>query len=399
MNQDNGILFTAKKIGNATIKNRFIRSATFENAANQDGSIGEEYIKIYERLSKGQVGLIITGMVYTSGEGKSYHRQAGLHSDEAIAGFAAMNDMVHQNGSKIFAQLCHGGRQSMALGWRPPAPSVGMIDLTYRIFPRSMNNREILSAIKTFASAAKRAQKAGFDGIQIHAAHGYLISEFLSPYFNRRSDEWGGSTEKRFNFLKRVYEAMREAVGSTYPITAKINIEDHTPKTGLTIKESVEHIKGLVDLGIDAVEISCGTLSFSMFNQSRGNVPVAALAKVMIRPLQPFARLFLKTVYPEKKFVFYEDYNLWACDDVKPLLNDTPLMLVGGLRSYESMEKIVREQKADFVSMCRPFIRQPMIVKNWSNGDIKQLTCNNCNNCFGFVPLDESIRCNLNRSF
>ncbi len=399
MNKDDRILFTPKTIGKVTIKNRIVRSATFENAANKDGSIGDEYIKIYDKLSRGEIGLIITGMIHPSDNAKSYHRQAGLHSDDRISAFSAMNDRVHQNGSMIFAQLCHGGRQSNVLGLRPGAPSTGMPDFIYRVCPRPMNNREILSAIKNLAVAAKRAQKAGFDGIQIHAAHGYLISQFLSPYFNRRRDEWGGSAEKRFNFLKRVYESMREAVGSSYPITAKMNIGDHTPKPGLTIEESAGHIKRLVELGIDAVEISCGTLCFSMFNQSRGQVPVEVLSQAMIRPLQPFARMTLKLAFPEKKFNFYENYNLWACDVIKPLLGNIPLILVGGVRDYESMSGIVREQKADFVSLCRPFIRQPMFVKSWAEGDVKKLTCNNCNKCFGFVPLDESVRCNLNRSF
>jgi len=399
MNKDERILFTPAKIGNVTIKNRFVRSATFENAAGKDGSIGGEYIKIYDTLSKGETGLIITGMIHTGDEGRSYHRQAGLHSDEMISAFLAMNDKVHRNGSKIFAQLCQGGRQSNVLGLRPGAPSTGMIDLIYRVYPRPMQNREILSAIQSFAAAAKRAQKAGFDGIQIHAAHGYLISQFLSPYFNRRKDEWGGTVEKRFNFLKRVYESMREAVGSSYPLTAKINIEDHTPYPGLMLEESVEHIKKMVELGIDAVEISCGTLCFSMFNQSRGQVPVDVLSKAMIKPLQPFARMTLKLAYPEKKFRFSENYNLRACGELKPLMGGIPLILVGGVRDYESMSGIVRGQKADFVSLCRPFIRQPMFVKSWAGGDVRELTCNNCNKCFGFVPLDETIRCNLNRKF
>jgi len=188
-------------------------------------------------------------------------------------------------------------------------------------------------------------------------------------------------------------------VGSSYPITAKMNIEDHTPKPGLTIEESAGHIKRLVELGIDAVEISCGTVSFSLFKQCRGNVPVKVLAKAMIKPIQPFTEITLKIAWPDKNYTFYENYNLEACDKVKHLMGNTPLILVGGLRNYESMEKIIREQKADFISLCRPFIRQPMIVKNWGSGDIKQITCNNCNNCFGYVPLDESVRCNLNRAF
>ncbi len=399
MDKNNHMLFTSRMIGEVTIKNRFVRSATFESAANEDGSIGEDYLKIYDTLAKGEIGLIITGMIFTSIDGKSYLHQAGLHSDETISGFSNMTDRVHRNGSKIFAELCHGGRQSQMQGIRPAAPSAGRPDMIYRVYPRSMDNKEIVNVIKTFGDAAKRAKEAGFDGIQIHAAHGYLLSEFLSPYLNHRRDEWGGSSEKRFNLLKRVYQYIREAVGSTYPVTVKINIEDYTPKPGLSLEESVEQVKRLIELCIDAIEISCGTLAFSMFNQSRGSVPVQAFAKAMPKPLQPLARLLLKIAYPEKKYTFYEDYNLRACDDIKPLMGNTPLIVVGGLRSYKSMEKIVQDRKADFISISRPFIRQPMIVKKWSEGDFKPMTCTNCNNCLGGIAIHERLKCNRDRIF
>ena len=399
MDMNNRILFSSEKIGQITIKNRFVRSATFEHAANEDGSIGDNYIKIYERLAQGEIGLIITGMIHVSPDGKSYHRQAGLHDDATISGFSDLTNKIHRHGSTIFAQLCHGGRQSRVQGLRPAAPSAGRPDLIYQVYPRSMNSEEILNVIRTYGDAAKRAQKAGFDGIQIHAAHGYLINEFLSPYFNRRRDEWGGSIVKRFALLKRVYQSVRDSVGPAFPVIVKINIADYTPKPGLAIEESAEYIKWLVEIGVDAVEISCGTLAFSLFNSSRGNVPVYAFAKEMIRPFQPFARMLIKIAYPENKYGFYENYNLWACNDIKPLMGKTPLILVGGLRSYKSMEKIVQEKQADFVSMCRPFIRQPLIVKKWSEGDFKQPTCANCNNCYAHAIMNETLKCNLNRVF
>jgi 2,4-dienoyl-CoA reductase-like NADH-dependent reductase (Old Yellow Enzyme family) len=396
---DNSILFTPRSIGKVSIKNRFVRSATFESAANEDGSVGEDYMAIYETLAKGEIGLIITGMIFPSIDGKSYPYQAGLHSDETISGYSTMINSVHRNGSKIFAQLCHGGRQSQTQGIRPPAPSFSKPDILYKVYPRAMDKNEILSVIKTFGDAAKRAKEAGFDGIQIHAAHGYLLSQFLSPYLNRRRDEWGGSLEKRFNLIKRVYQSVREAVGSTYPMTVKINIEDHTPKPGLSLKESVEHIKRLLELGIDAIEISCGTLAFSMFNQSRGGVPARAFSKTMPGPLQLFARLLLKMAFPEKKYIFYENYNLWASEDIKPLMGTIPLIVVGGLRSYKSLEEIIQNRKADFVSLCRPLIRQPMIVSKWSAGDLTAVTCTNCNNCLGGIALHEKLKCNRDRTF
>jgi 2,4-dienoyl-CoA reductase-like NADH-dependent reductase (Old Yellow Enzyme family) len=393
------ILFTEKIIGSLTIKNRFVRSATFESAANDDGTIGEEYAKIYNRLSRGNVGLIITGMISVSEEGKSYQRQAGLFSDSGIDGFAAMNDEIRRNGSRIFAQICYGGRQSLMHGKFPKAASLGVPDFIYQVLPRCMNGKEISSAIKAFSEAASRAQKSGFDGIQIHAAHGYLISNFLSPFSNRRTDEWGGDRKRRFLFLKRVYESIRESVGSGFPVTAKINISDHTPWGGISLEESAKQIERLVQMGIDAIEISCGTMAFSMFNQSRGKVPARELSKTMPVPLQPFASLLLKTVYPESKYAFEEGYNLWATQKVKSVKRDTPLIVVGGLRTFDFIEKIVQDGKADFVALCRPLIAEPLLIKRWSEGNMKQLICSNCNKCFAGLAMHEPLKCNLNTRF
>jgi 2,4-dienoyl-CoA reductase-like NADH-dependent reductase (Old Yellow Enzyme family) len=119
----------------------------------------------------------------------------------------------------------------------------------------------------------------------------------------------------------------------------------------------------------------------------------------MPAPLQPLARLSLRMAYPERKYTFYEQYNLPACDKIKPLMGDKPLILVGGLRSYPSMENVIRDGKADFISICRPFIRQPMIVKKWSEGDLTPITCTNCNNCFGAIGLGEKLKCNRDRVF
>jgi len=399
MNTDSRPLFTSRSIGNLSIKNRFVRSATYESVAGSNGCVDKKYGQIYETLARGEIGLIITGMIYTTPAGKSYPRQAGLHSDRTISGFAQTTSRVHENGSRVFAQLCHGGRQSLVLGVRPPAPSAVAPDLFYRVVPRAMKQTEIIEAIESFSHAARRAKTAGFDGVQIHAAHGYLLSTFLSPFFNRRTDEWGGSSLKRFALLKRVIEAVRDAVDSTYPVTVKINIEDHTPKPGLSLDEAAEHVERLVELGVDAIEISCGTLSFSTFNQSRGGIPVPALAKTMPRPLQPLSRLVLRLAYPPERYAFYEGYNLPACARVKPLMGSTPLILVGGLRDYQSMENIIRDKEADFVSMSRPFVREPTIVRKWKQGEMSQISCSNCNNCFGAIALEERLTCNRDRIF
>jgi 2,4-dienoyl-CoA reductase-like NADH-dependent reductase (Old Yellow Enzyme family) len=396
---DSSILFSSKMINEVVIKNRFVRSATFESAANDDGTIGEDYTKIYKRLSRGNVGLIITGMISVSEEGTSYRREAGLFSDTAVDGYAAMNYEVHQNGSRIFAQICHGGRQCMVHGKFPKAASWGVPDLVYKVLPRPMNGKEISRAIKAFSDAAVRAKRSGFDGIQIHAAHGYLINNFLSPFSNHRTDEWGGDPERRFLFLKRIYESIRDSVGAAFPVTAKINVSDHSPWGGISLDESAEQIERLVQMGIDAVEVSCGSMAFSMFNQSRGEVPARELCKTVPGPLQPLAARLFKTVYPEGRYTFEEGYNLWAIKKVKSVMRNTPLIVVGGLRTPDIMENLVRDGKADFIAMCRPLISEPLLIKRWSEGNMDEVKCSNCNKCFAGLALHQPLKCNRNALF
>jgi 2,4-dienoyl-CoA reductase-like NADH-dependent reductase (Old Yellow Enzyme family) len=392
INIETSVLFTEKRIGTAIIKNRFLRSATFESASNEDGSVGEEYAKIYTTLSRGGMGLIITGMISINAEGRSYRRQAGLDRDSNIDSFTAMNENIHGNGSKIFAQLGHGGRQTMIHGKHPHDASPGPRDLIFQVRPVSMDKKEILETIDSFSRAASRAKKAGFDGIQIHAAHGYLLSNFLSPLLNRRTDEWGGDPARRFMLLKRVYESVRESTGSDFPIIAKINISEHM-SGGISLEEATQHIGQLSELGIDAVEISCGSVAFAPFYQSRGLVPIKEFSGKFPRLSRPFVRMVLEAAFPERKYVFEEGYNLWAAEKVRTVMGDKPLIVVGGLRSLEFMDTMVRERRADFVSLCRPFVREPLVVNRWRNGDIEKAGCTNCNKCFARVGLDKPLLC------
>jgi 2,4-dienoyl-CoA reductase-like NADH-dependent reductase (Old Yellow Enzyme family) len=400
MNQNTeSILFTPKSIGNVEVPNRFVRSATFECAAHEDGSVGDKYSKIYERLSKGNVGLIISGMMHISESGKSYHFQAGLHSDEMISGLSEMTEKVHQTGSKIFAQIAHGGRQTLVQGRRPMAPSGGGLDLIYQVIPRPMRIDEIETAIADFGEAALRAKKAGFDGVQFHGAHGYLIHEFLSPFFNRRTDEWGGTADNRFRFLKCVYESVREKVGDDFPVTIKLNVNDHTPKKGLSIDDVQMHCERLAEMGIDAVELSCGTVAYSLFQQSRGDVPAKGFASTQPLPFQWISAKIFALAFPQQRYIFEEGYNLWASQHIRKVLQDVPLIMVGGLRSPDVMAKIIHEKQADFVSMCRPLIREPMIIKKWQDGNKKPVSCVNCNKCFVVLAHDEMLSCGNNRTF
>ena len=200
------ILFTPIDLGDVHIKNRFIHSATYEVMALETGEISDKLVKRYQNLAKGEVGLIIPGYMYVHPLGRCAKYQTGIHSDDMIPGLRKLVKTVHQEGSKIAFQLVHAGRQTekSVIGQTPIGPSSKGRDPVYFVKPKEMNADEIQEVIQAFGKAATRAVEAGADGIQLHAAHGYLINQFISPFFNQRKDEWGGSDENRFRFLKEI---------------------------------------------------------------------------------------------------------------------------------------------------------------------------------------------------
>ncbi len=201
-------LFSPINIGNVGIPNRFVSSATHECMAMETGEVSDELIKRYERVAQGGVGLAITGLMFVHTSGRGYKYQTGIHHDSMIQGLKRLTDAVHQAGGKIAFQLAHCGRQTTKKmsGQTPLAPSSRGRDPMNFVKPKEMNEDEIMEVIKAFGAAAKRAVEADADSVQLHGAHGYLISEFLSPFFNIRKDSWGSSDENRFRFLKEVFQ-------------------------------------------------------------------------------------------------------------------------------------------------------------------------------------------------
>jgi len=188
------------------INNRFVRSGTYEGMAKENGEITDEMINLYKSLAKGSIGLIITGISYIHTNGKCGAHQVGIHSDDMIPGLIKLVDGVHHEGGKIAIQIAHGGLQSpkKMVPEKPIAPSSKIISPLTLNKPKKMNENDIQATIKSFSEATRRAVEANADAVQIHAAHGYLINQFLSPFFNLRSDKWSGSDEKRFQFLKEI---------------------------------------------------------------------------------------------------------------------------------------------------------------------------------------------------
>lgn len=336
-------MFTEGKIGNLKVKNRFIRSATAEYGANADGTITEQYFDLYRQLALGEIGLIIQGHLYIIDEGKAHKKMAGISNQIQVEQLKRLVEVVHNSDSesKIIAQLNHGGVFSTS----KKAPSIreGRESV-------EMTEDDIEGIIIGFKVAAKRAKEAGYDGIQIHAAHGYLLSQFLSKKTNQRKDEWGGSLENRSKLLLEVFKNIRSEVGSKYPIMVKINGADD-PTDGFPLEESVKVSQWLSDEGIDAIEVS-GSKSTRTLKEKENTYFV------------PFAQ------------------------EIKKHIGETMVSVVGGFRFFSTMQKI-RDDFADFISLSRPFIREPDLVQKFKNGK-KVADCITCNKCF---KVEDIVKC------
>ena len=350
------LLFTPAKIGNLEIPNRIIRSATAECMAdNLDGHPTEQLKSLWVDLAKGGTGLIISGHLYIHPSGKCHNEMTGIYADELIPALSACVDAVHQVGGKIAAQINHGGMQCDLE--ETIAPSA--IDDNFLKQPaREMTTVEIEMVIDAFVQAARRAKEAGFDAVQIHSAHGYLISQFNSPYVNKRTDEWGGDLQRRTRFLREVTRAIREQVGTTYPVFIKFGIEDGK-EGGLTVEEGAEIISTMEDMGLDGIEVSGGVGVSSVRKGIRN-----ATREAYFRPFIQLAR---------------RSTNL-------------PLIIVGGMRSKAVMEEVLSSGDADFISMCRPLINEPNFPNLLKEGKIETSECISSSNCWA-KNLGEGIAC------
>lgn len=369
-------LFNPGKIGTLDLKNRFVRSATADCLASEDGKITNGYLKLYERLAKGGVGLIITGNYYVNSAGRHLPKIPVLDQDSVVKELKKVVEIAHQHGAKIAAQINHAGRQTdLRTVSEAIAPSP-VLDSFSRIKPREMTEDEINTTIADFGAAARRVKGAGFDGVQIHAAHGYLISQFLSGHTNRRTDQWGGSAENRRRFLLEVYKEIRSQVGTEYPVLIKINCEDCIEK-GVVLEEAVETCRQLDTAGINGIEISGGIGEQGLVSL-RGDIPkdIAVRGRNII--LRFIMGLLLNSYI--KKSAFFEGYFSTQAAEVKRNVG-VPVISVGGMRNPDKMEAMLDQGDADFISLSRPFIRQPNLVNLIEKDKSDPIRCDNCNRC------------------
>jgi 2,4-dienoyl-CoA reductase-like NADH-dependent reductase (Old Yellow Enzyme family) len=387
------LLFTPYNINKMEVKNRFVHSATQECMAGDNGEVTDELIKRYVNLAKGETGLIVPGDMYVDRLGRSRLHQTGIHADDLIPGLRNLVDAVHEHGAKIVFQLAHAGRQTTkaAIGQVPLGPSSVGRDPIHFFVPKEMTDDDIQNVIQAFGNAARRAVEAGADGVRLHAAHGYLISQFLSPFFNHREDSWGGSEEKRFRLLEAIFLEVKKAVPEGTPVLVKLNTHDHTPGQGLIPVQALQYAQQLANMGIDGIEPSSGTAHYSFMHMCRGEAPVEELVQGQSFWKRPFARYKLKKLVG--KYDLEEGYHLDVAKDIKSAVGSVPVFLVGGMRRLDHMEEVLSKGYADFVSMSRPFIREPYLVKRFRDGKSDRATCVSCNKCLATLARGMPIRC------
>jgi len=391
-------LFAQGKLGNLVLANRLIHSATYEGMASTTGEVTDELIKRYKNLGRGGIGLIIPGYMYVHPHGQAMKRQTGIYSDKMLPGLTQLASTIHQEGGKVVFQLSHAGRQTSKkiIGRTPLAPSARDRDPVYFSKSKRMSEKDIARSVKAFGEAAARAVRAGADGIQVHACHCYLVNEFLSPYFNSRNDVWGGTDEKRFRFLKSIILELKKEMPPGMPLLVKLNVRDFTPEKGITIPLAVKYAKWLADLKISGLEISCGSPVYSFMNMCRGDIPVDDLVSGLPVWKKPLARLKLKSM--KGKFDLEEGYNLNAAMKIKPMIGNIPLILVGGLRRISQMDYVLQKGYADFISMSRPFIREPFLAKKFKKGKQDVASCISCNKCLAAAVNNKVVKCYCKKS-
>ena len=345
-------LFDQTQWAGMKLKNRVIRSATYDGLADESGHMTEELFRVYENLAKGGVGTIITGLTYVSDREEPIPRQMGIYNDSFIDEYKKLTEMSHQYDAKIILQIaCLGSqtspRPNVKVMWGPSA----IEDLFYKTIPQAMTAQDILFVQSAFADAAFRAKEAEFDGVQMHVAHGYLLSKFLTPYYNRRTDCYGGSIENRARMVMETYQAIREKVGPEYPVLIKINCEDFMEQ-GMTFADCKYVCKELTKLGVNAIEIS-------------GGVPSSMPDIGTVRKIKA------------EQESYFKHYAAEIAQEIR-----VPVILVGGNRNITSLTEFLNKTSVEYIALSRPLICESNLINRWQSGEHDSVKCVSCNKCF-----------------
>ncbi|ARN57973.1 NADH:flavin oxidoreductase [Sedimentisphaera salicampi] len=347
-------LLETTTLGGIEVSNRLVRSATWENMADEHGYPTEKLENLYTDFASGGIGMIITGFARVMEDDLAAPRMIGMYDDCFIDSYQKLTEKVRAEGAKIAVQLAGGSSQSKfrARKRRVLGPSA-VQDKMYRVTPEEMTCEDIKKVENAFAQACLRAKKSGFDAVQLHCAHGYLFSKFLSPYYNRRSDSYGGAVKNRARIIYETYEQARELCGD-FPIFIKINCDDFNGEDpGLTFEESLSVCSRLSEKGLDAIEVS-GAMAGS---------------PERLRPIRPIRGK--------------EDESYFFTEAAKTAgAVESDVISVGGHRDFEWMQKALNETEVGFFAMSRPFTCEHDLVKRWSKYPNYRPMCISCNKCW-----------------
>ncbi len=367
-------LWSPFRLGGTVLPSRIVRTAVAESYCTPKGRPLPALRDHYALLGReGAVGLMIMGFVVVAPSGRKRERQALLASDEAIRPMSRVTEAARRDGGSIFAQLDHAGvvAERSVIHECPKGPS----PLPERLVAggplteagEAMTAEDIELVTEAFIRAAERARKAGFDGVQLHAAHGFLLSQFLSPLFNRREDAWGGDNARRARLVLDIIRGIRKVCGDDFPVIAKVNGSDML-EGGLTPEQSAEQVVLMVEAGLDGVEVSGGSCIFAPVERT------------------PFQRPDVKV---NQGMFFAADTAI-----IRARV-DIPVIYMGGIRTLPQAEGIVQADKNALVGLCRPLLRDPMLALKWKHGVREESDCLACNGCLSESRSMHGVRCVL----
>ena len=380
-------VFTSGKIGNLELRNRTIRSGCFEGMCYR-ATPSEALIEHHRKVAAGGIGMTTVAYCAVSADGVAFGHEMWMR-EEIVPVLRRLAGAVQNEGAAASIQIGHCGffANKSVIGKTPIGPSRKLCLFRYSIC-RAMNEADIERVREDFGKAAKMAIAAGFDAVEIHAGHGYLLSQFLSPWTNSRKDQYGGSLENRLRFPVSVIKHVREIVGPGYPILIKMNCEDGF-KGGLTIDEAVQTAKSFESAGASMLVPSCGFTARTSFYMMRGSVPIWEYVKSEKNPITKagmalFGRLIVKEVPYQALFLFDQAKRIKAAVNI-------PVAYIGGVCSVADMDKAM-QAGFEFVQIGRATIRDPNVIRKMQSGEITGVDCDHCNRCVAAMAA-QGVEC------
>lgn len=380
-------LFAPARLGPIELRNRTIKCATYETRA-KGGLVTDELIEWHREFALGGVGMCTLAYCSASADGRTFPDQIWMR-DEALPGLQRFTDAIHEAGASAALQLGHAGwfADPHATGTRPLGPSA-MFAPKGLTWSRELTAADLKRLLEDFGRGARLAIEAGFDAIEVHVGHGYLLSQFLSPYNNRRRDENGGDIDNRARFPRQVVRAVRDAVGTKAAVYIKFNMEDGFAG-GLTIEEGLR-VASLfeADGHLDAIQLTGGHTTKTPMFLMRGHTPVAEIAALQSTP---FKRWLMRLVMPYvlRSYKFEEAFFLASARRFRATLK-LPLMLLGGVTRLDTMCQAI-DEGFDFLALGRVLIREPDLIRRMQAGETSHGLCEPCNQCMAYVGVKPTI--------